>query len=470
MYKEQVYVTTNVALVLDGLVIILAGYAAYYLRWLLGGGMEWGMADGMFIAIVMSLMFINCYVLGQLGFYASDFNPPFWVALRKVTLAVAIDFSLITMGLFFIREESLSRMFLGLYGVLVFAGLMLVRALFYYFFRRSDDAYGLRRILLVGSSDRVQAVYDAFQRQKSWGHTLVGALAVGPLFEVQGLPCLGSAEDLARFILEKDIDEVVFSVPGNVPFDFPGYLDVCKEMGLTCRVVPAMFAPDDGQWGLQVDSIDNIPALSIYGTTINASGLFYKRLLDLTGGVVGFVLFCIMYVPIAIAIKLESPGPVLFSQIRVGQNNRKFRLYKFRSMFIDAEEHLRELMDKNEMEGHMFKMKDDPRVTRVGHFLRKTSLDEFPQFINVIRGEMSLVGTRPPTVDEVSHYTKAERRRISMKPGVTGLWQVSGRNEVNDFADVVRLDLEYIDGWRFNHDIEIVFKTIWVIFSKHGAS
>ena len=470
MYKEQVYVTTNVALVLDGLVVILAGYGAYYLRWLLGGDMEWSMDGGMFIAIVMSLMFVNCYVLGQLGFYASDFNPPFPVALRKVTLAVAIDFSLVTMGLFFIREESLSRMFLGIYGILVFAGLMFVRALFYHFFRRSADAYGVRRILLIGSSDRVQAVFDAFQRQKSWGHTLVGSLAVGPLFEVQGLPCLGPAEDLARIILDKDVDEVVFSVPGNVPFDFPGYLDICKEMGLTCRVVPAMFAPDDGRWGLQVDSIDNIPALSIYGTTINASGLFYKRLLDLVGGAAGFVLFCLIYVPVAIAIKLESPGPVLFSQIRVGQNNRKFRLYKFRSMFMDAEERKKELMDKNEMEGHMFKMKDDPRVTRVGRFLRKTSLDEFPQFINVIRGEMSMVGTRPPTVDEVSHYTKAERRRISMKPGVTGLWQVSGRNEINDFADVVRLDLEYIDGWRFNRDIKIVFKTIWVIFTKHGAS
>ncbi|MBG0789708.1 MAG: sugar transferase [Desulfovibrionaceae bacterium] len=470
MYKEQVYVTTNVALVLDGMVIILAGYAAYYLRWLLGDSAEWGMEGGMFISIVMSLMFVNCYVLGQLGFYASDFNPPFRVALRKVVLAVAIDFSLVTLGMFFIKEDTLSRLFLGIYAGLVFVGLMVVRALFYHFFRHSANAYGMRRILLIGSSDRVRSVFDAFQRQKSWGHTLVGSLAAGSLFEIEGLPCLGTAEDLPRIIAEKDIDEVVFTVPGNVPFDFPAYLDVCKEMGLTCRIVPAMFAPDDGRWGLQVDSIDNIPALSIYGTTINASGLFYKRLLDLIGGAVGFALFCLMYLPIALAIKLESPGPVLFSQVRVGQNNRKFLLYKFRSMYADAEEHKQELMGQNEMEGHMFKMKDDPRVTRVGRFLRKTSLDEFPQFINVIRGEMSLVGTRPPTVDEVSHYTKAERRRISMKPGVTGLWQVSGRNEINDFADVVRLDLEYIDGWRFFHDIEIVFKTIWVIFTKHGAS
>ena len=470
MYKEQVYVTTNVALVLDGIAVILAGYGAYYLRWLLGGDMEWVMEGGMFISIVMSLMFINCYVLGQLGFYASDFNPPFLVALRKVTLAVAIDFALVTMGLFFIKEESLSRLFLGIYAGLVFMGLMFVRSLFYHFFRHSADAYGMRHVLLIGSADRVLAVFDAFQRQKSWGHTLVGCLSVGPPFEIKGLPCLGQARDLARIIPEMDVDEVVFTVPGNVPFDFPSHLDICKEMGLTCRIVPAMFAPDDGRWGLQVDSIDNIPALSLYGTAINASGLFYKRILDLVGGVVGFVLLCVIYVPVALAIKLESKGPVLFSQVRVGQNNRKFRLYKFRSMYVDAEERKKELLDQNEMEGHMFKIKDDPRVTRVGRFLRKTSLDEFPQFINVIRGEMSLVGTRPPTVDEVRLYSKADRRRISMKPGVTGLWQVSGRSEINDFADVVRLDLEYIDGWRFIHDIRIVFKTIWVIFTKHGAS
>ena len=231
-----------------------------------------------------------------------------------------------------------------------------------------------------------------------------------------------------------------------------------------------MFTPDDERWGIRVDSIDNIPALSIYGTTINATGLFYKRVLDIVGGAVGFIIFCLLYVPVAIAIRLESPGPILFSQIRVGQNNRKFKLYKFRSMYIDAEERKAELMARNEMEGHMFKMKDDPRVTRVGKFLRKTSLDEFPQFINVIKGEMSLVGTRPPTVDEVQKYRKWQRRRVSMKPGVTGLWQVSGRNKINDFEDVVRLDLQYIDGWRFLRDIKILVKTVWVIVSKDGAS
>lgn len=469
MYKEQVYVTTNLALMLDGVIVILGGYGAYYLRWLLANG-TWSMESGLFISVVLSLMFINCYVLGQLGFYASGFNPPLWVALRKVVLAVAVDFAVLTLGLFFVKDGSLSRIFLGSYAILVFLGLMFVRILFRCFFRRDKNTYGVRRVLLVGTADRVKALHEAFMRQKSWGHSIVGALAVGSWEGMDDLPCLGDASDLSTITSERDVDEVVFTLPAGVSFDFPKYLDICREMGLTCRIVPGMFAPEDDKWCVKVDNIDTIPVLSLYGLTINASGLFYKRILDLVGGTVGFLLFCLMYIPIALAIKFESPGPILFSQTRVGQNNRKFKLYKFRSMFIDAEERKKELMAHNEMDGHMFKMKNDPRVTRVGAFLRKTSLDEFPQFINVIRGEMSLVGTRPPTPDEVMNYTKAERRRISMKPGITGLWQTSGRNKINDFEDVVRLDLEYIDGWRFIHDIEILLKTVWVILRKDGAS
>lgn len=469
MYKEQVYLTTNVALVLDGLIVIMAGYGAYYVRWYVGQG-GWGMDSGLFISIVLSLMFINCFVMGQLGFYTSHFNPPLRVALGKTTVAVAIDFALLALGVFFVKEEGLSRIFVGSYAAMVFAGTMLVRFLFCFFFRRDAEAYSLRRILVVGSADRVKAVSQAFLRQKSWGHTLVGWLSIGETKAFDGVPYLGDAEVFSQVAVEKDIDEVVFAVPPNELFDFPEHLEICKKMGLTCRIVPAMFNPGEHRWGIKVDSIDNIPALSIYGTTISATGLFYKRILDIVGGSVGFAMFCLMYIPIAIAIKLESPGPVLFSQVRVGQNNRKFKLYKFRSMFIDAEERKKELMAQNEMDGHMFKMKDDPRVTKVGKFLRKTSLDEFPQFINVMRGEMSLVGTRPPTVDEVQKYRKRERRRVSMKPGITGLWQVSGRNKISNFNEVVELDLDYIDGWRFLRDVKILFKTVWVILRKDGAS
>ena len=194
-----------------------------------------------------------------------------------------------------------------------------------------------------------------------------------------------------------------------------------------------------------------------------------KRLMDILGSLVG----CIISIPIiaitAIPLKLESPGPLFFKQKRVGRNGRVFYIHKLRSMYMDAEERKKELMAQNEMNGLMFKMQDDPRITKVGKFIRKTSIDELPQFFDVLRGDMSLVGTRPPTLDEYKQYESHHKRRLSMKPGITGLWQVSGRSDIEDFEDVVKLDVQYIDNWSLWGDIKILFKTVWVVFAGRGA-
>lgn len=168
-------------------------------------------------------------------------------------------------------------------------------------------------------------------------------------------------------------------------------------------------------------------------------------------------------------IKLESPGSVFFAQKRVGRNGRIFKMYKFRSMYADAEERKKELMEQNEMSGLMFKMENDPRITKIGHFLRRTSLDEFPQFINILKGDMSLVGTRPPTLDEFAQYSPYHKKRLSFRPGLTGMWQVSGRSEITDFEEIVRMDVEYIDTWSLGLDIRILMKTILEVFCGKGA-
>jgi lipopolysaccharide/colanic/teichoic acid biosynthesis glycosyltransferase len=183
----------------------------------------------------------------------------------------------------------------------------------------------------------------------------------------------------------------------------------------------------------------------------------------------GLVVLAIVYPFIAVAIKLDSPGPIFFKQDRVGKNGRIFKLYKFRSMYTDAEERMKELLAENEMNGPIFKLANDPRVTRVGDFLRKSSLDELPQFINIFTGKMSLVGTRPPTVSEVKRYDLAHFKRISAKPGLTGLWQVSGRNKITDFEEVVKLDCQYIENWHFASDLKILAKTCWVVLGRKGA-
>ena len=212
-----------------------------------------------------------------------------------------------------------------------------------------------------------------------------------------------------------------------------------------------------------------MPFLTIRTTNFNATGLLYKRILDLIGGVVGTIILFVMYPFIAVAIKLDSEGPVLFKQKRVGQHGRIFNLYKFRTMFRDSDKKRRELMDQNVMNGAMFKMEDDPRITKVGRWLRKTSLDEFPQFLNVLKGDMSLVGTRPPMIEEVETYKPAHLKRISNRPGITGLWQVSGRNKITDFDEVVELDCKYLDNWRFLDDLKILLKTFVVVLKRKGA-
>ena len=203
-----------------------------------------------------------------------------------------------------------------------------------------------------------------------------------------------------------------------------------------------------------------------------------KRLMDICGGLVGLLLTGILTIFIGPAIYIASPGPIFFSQIRVGKNGKRFKIYKFRSMYLDAEKRKKDLMDKNEMNGLMFKMEADPRIigsgpdgTRhgLGWLIRKTSLDEFPQFWNVLKGDMSLVGTRPPTEDEWKQYKPYHRARLAVKPGLTGMWQVSGRSDITDFEEVVKLDMKYVKNWCFGMDIKILFKTIFVVLAGIGS-
>ncbi|MEO1427674.1 MAG: sugar transferase [Cyanobacteria bacterium J06633_8] len=192
-----------------------------------------------------------------------------------------------------------------------------------------------------------------------------------------------------------------------------------------------------------------------------------KRLIDILGAIVGLVITAVVAIPVAIATFLDNPGPIFYSQIRCGNDGTTFRIWKFRSMVINADQ-LKHLV-KNEASGHIFKCVEDPRITRVGRLLRRTSLDELPQFWNVLKGEMSLVGTRPPTPDEVMKYQPHHWERLRVKPGITGEWQANGRSSIKDFEDIVKMDLDYQRKWSVSYDLFLIFKTIWVVFNKSGA-
>ena len=201
----------------------------------------------------------------------------------------------------------------------------------------------------------------------------------------------------------------------------------------------------------------------------NSKMLGLKRFIDIIGAIVGLIVSAPIILLVAVPLLLESRGGLFFKQQRVGRNGRLFYMYKLRSMYADAEQRKKEFEEKNHMQGLMFKMDNDPRITKVGRFIRKFSIDELPQFYNVLRGDMSLVGTRPPTLDEFEQYSSHHKRRLSMRPGITGLWQVSGRSQIEDFEEVVRLDCQYIDNWSPSLDIKILFKTLGVVFTGRGA-
>ena len=200
-------------------------------------------------------------------------------------------------------------------------------------------------------------------------------------------------------------------------------------------------------------------------TSVNSS---IKRIIDIIGGLIGLAITALIFIPIAIAIKIDNPGTIFYSQIRCGHRGKQFRIWKFRSMVSNADELKSQV--KNEAQGAFFKNENDPRITRVGKFLRKTSLDEFPQFLNVLKGEMSLVGSRPPTVEEVANYQPKHWQRLEVKPGLTGEWQVNGRSQILNFEEVVELDLKYQEKWSIFYDLKLIFKTVTVLFSKSSGA
>ena len=277
---------------------------------------------------------------------------------------------------------------------------------------------------------------------------------------------LGELEELIRkfqldqvYIIQKHGDELVFTQQ---------YVDLCIDMGVTVRLVVDFYKRRRAN--SYVSTVGTYPIIAYHTISLNTYEKVLKRLLDILAGLFGVIISSPIMLITAIAIKLDSPGPVLFKQTRVGQNGRHFKIYKFRSMYIDAEARKKELMAQNELQGGvMFKMKNDPRITRVGKFIRKTSIDELPQFFNIVQGTMSLVGTRPPTLDEVEKYQRKQWRRISIKPGLTGMWQVSGRSNIKDFDEIVELDTEYIDNWTLWLDIKIILKTVLVLLKHNDA-
>ena len=335
----------------------------------------------------------------------------------------------------------------------------------------------------VTTYKRAAEVIARFQKNNMGNYNIHGLClldrnAVGE--EVMGIPVTATKDDLLEYLCNKWVDEVFVSVP--VSDSYPEELiNAITEMGIVVHVYVEQMHVE--KWQHQViEKVAGSAVRTLSITMATQQELFWKRALDILGGIVGCLLTLILAVIIGPLIYIKSPGPIFFKQIRVGKNGKPFWMYKFRSMYLDAEARKAELMKENRIkDGMMFKLEYDPRIIGcekrpdgtikkgIGNFIRDYSLDEFPQFFNVLKGDLSLCGTRPPTVDEWEKYELHHRARLAIKPGITGLWQVSGRSNITDFEQVVELDKKYIREWSMGLDLRILWQTVKVVLTRDGS-
>lgn len=328
----------------------------------------------------------------------------------------------------------------------------------------------VNQMLLLTTVDRAESILRSVAREREWTKRVTGIIIIDDALigeKICGVPVVAGYDDMLDYAKKQIVDEVFISVPYDSGESLYNVVMEFENMGARVHLSVEILNRFS-EFNVALENMGDIPVITFFNNYYDYRALALKRLIDIVGSLVGIVFTIIIAIFLAPALLIESPGPLIFKQKRVGRNGRYFYMYKFRSMYADAEERKAELMKQNEMEGLMFKMENDPRVTKVGKFIRKTSLDEFPQFFNVLKGDMSLVGTRPPTLDEFVQYKSYHKRRLSAKPGITGLWQVSGRNDIEDFEDVVKLDLEYIDNWSLGLDIKILLKTVGAVFKHTG--
>jgi exopolysaccharide biosynthesis polyprenyl glycosylphosphotransferase len=443
--------------------------------WIRYGGINHNIFHGgayeVAFAVVLSVYVIIYYSYNT---YSKVFKRGFLEEAFTVVKINLLLIATITLLMFLFREgASYSRIFIMCFFLLnimiTYIARQYYKVLLLALYKKSSSSY---KVMVITTSDQAKKVLARVHSENEWEYeitylTILDLDMVGKT--IDGIPVKANLENMFEVAKLEVIDGVFVHIPNDhmQEINLENIVMEFQNMGITVDISINTF-------GLKIHEkvvreMSGYHVLTFSTRIFTVGQLILKRMVDILGGLVGSILAIILMIILAPIIKLESPGPIFFSQVRIGKNGRRFKIYKFRSMTVDAEQRKTELEGQNEMKGHMFKIKNDPRVTKVGKFLRKTSLDEFPQFFNVLKGDMSLVGTRPPTEKEFEQYEYRHKRRLALKAGVTGLWQVSGRSDIRDFEEVVKLDLEYIDNWSLGMDVKILIKTIGVVLFGRGA-
>lgn len=325
---------------------------------------------------------------------------------------------------------------------------------------------GVERVIVVGNNRQARMVMQMLAQQAHLGYRVLGFVDDAVRDDFGRFRALGPTQNLASLVPQLAADRVIVALPASQHGDIMWVLDRCRQDGVSYSLVPDLFELRLSH--VNLETVSGIPLLAFDETNIAGWNLFVKRVIDVVVSAFLLVLLSPVLAALAIAIRLESRGPALFRQIRLGKGGLPFTCYKFRSMHERAEEEIGQLLELNEADGPIFKIRADPRLTRVGQLLRRASIDELPQLWNVLRGEMSLVGPRPPIPEEVERYEEWHRRRLEVVPGITGLWQVSGRSELS-FDEMVMLDIYYIENWSLGLDLQILARTGPAVLGGSGA-
>jgi exopolysaccharide biosynthesis polyprenyl glycosylphosphotransferase len=432
-----------------------------------GSGPDIAAHIGLLVVLLIIFGATRQYVFGSLPLHPLSLKQHNW----RVLSTMAITLALLAALIFVLKIEFVSRGVLLGFVVINSFTLVVLRSflVWWYFTNQRESGDNHLKILIVGSGARARSLGARLQNSFEWGVRVVGYL--DPKGESAGRRAtdniLGHVDQITEILSTTVVDEVIVAVPRSMLENLQSIVDACQLEGVDLRFQADIYDFDAAR--VRLTMFENIPLLSFEPVAQDESRLIVKRMMDLFLTLLAFPILVPIFAIVAVAVRIDSSGPVFFTQDRVGLHKRRFKMYKFRSMVADAEAKMAEVEHLNEADGPNFKIADDPRITRIGQFLRKTSLDELPQLINVLRGDMSLVGPRPMSLRDVELFDQGlQRRRFSVRPGITCLWQISGRSDLT-FDQWLALDLQYINNWSLALDFKILFLTVPSVLKGSGA-
>ena len=479
MLRENGTLTLDLQKGLDVIITVFSFITAYFLKKHLLSKELGGLSIAPNYYLILMLIIISLYIAFRwMGMYMSYRERPFWDFFSAIVKSNLFGMILVSIAMYAMHIHGVSRLLMSIFLVLNICLLTLSKFVVFKTLKRfRTDGFNTRSVLIVGSKERAKEVIRAIEKYKASGFRVTGCFEVeeqllGATVE-NGHKVIGLVRDLETYLRHNIVDELIFAMPLKKIEKGDRYLALAEGMGIKVRIIPdweihyLMYRPNVA--AIRFESFLGVYNMTLQSTPRNEGAILIKNVLGYVSALIITFLLLPVFAGIAVAIKRSSEGPIFYTQERLGMNGRKFKLYKFRTMVNDADQIRDGLEEQNEMDGPVFKMKNDPRIIPgIGHFLRKSSLDELPQLFNVLKGQMCLVGPRPPIPKEVDEYSVWHRRRLSMKPGMTCLWQIAPNRNDLSFEEWMKLDLKYIDNWSLFNDFKILVLTARAVLSRSG--